>query len=130
MPITAQFRRITSYNVCYTKLLRLEAAARFPNAAGLVLESGIADVLERLLLRIHPDELNVDLSTLRQVVDQQLNHQQKIALFKGDVLVMHTINDGLVDVSHGKRLYDWAPARKTIKLFDRGDHNTIMMFIV
>lgn len=79
------------------------------------------------MLRVHPDELNVDLDTLRKVVDQQLNHQQKIALFKGDLLVLHSVNDGLVDVSHGKRLYDWATTRKTIKLFDRGDHNSIMM---
>lgn len=108
-------------------IFALEAAARFPNAAGLVLESAIADVLERLLLRVHPDELNVDLSALRKAVDQQLNHQQKIALFKGDLLVLHTVNDGLVDVSHGQRLYGWATTRKTIKLFDRGDHNSIMM---
>jgi hypothetical protein len=109
-------------------IFALEAAARFPDAAGLVLESAVADVLERLLLRVHPDELNVDFSALRNAVDQQLNHQQKIASFKGDVLVLHTVNDGLIDVSHGKRLYDWAPGRKTIKLFDRGDHNSIMMF--
>lgn len=108
-------------------IFALEAAARFPNAAGLVLESAVANVLERLLLRVHPEELNVDLSALRKVVDQQLNHQQKITLFKGDVLVLHTVNDGLIDVSHGKRLYEWAPARKTIKLFDQGDHNSIMM---
>ncbi|WP_321494375.1 alpha/beta hydrolase [uncultured Desulfobacter sp.] len=108
-------------------IFALEAAARFPNAAGLVLESAVADVLERLLLRVHPDELNVDLSTFRNAVDQQLNHQQKIASFKGAVLVLHTIHDGLVDVSHGQRLYDWARGRKTIKLFDHGDHNTIMM---
>ena len=108
-------------------IFALEAAARFPDAAGLVLESAVADVLERLLLRVHPGEMNVDLSYLRNAVDQQLNHQQKIASFKGDVLVLHTINDGLIDVSHGQRLYDWAPARKTIKLFDQGDHNSILM---
>nr|WP_320189781.1 alpha/beta fold hydrolase [uncultured Desulfobacter sp.] len=108
-------------------IFALEAAACFPEAAGLVLESAVADVLERLLLRVHPDELNVDLSDLQAAVDQQLNHQQKIASFKGNVLVMHTVNDGLIDVSHGQRLYDWATAGKTIKLFDRGDHNSIMM---
>lgn len=106
----------------------LEAARCFPDAAGLVLESAVADVLERLLLRVHPDELNVELPALREAVDQQLNHQQKIAGFNGDVLILHTVNDGLIDVSHARRLYDWATGSKTIKLFDRGDHNTIMMF--
>lgn len=108
-------------------IFALEAASRFPNAAGLVLESAVADVLERLLLRVHPDELNVDLSTLRNVVDEQANHQQKMASFKGDTLVLHAVHDHLIDVSHGKRLYDWASGRKTIQLFDRGDHNSIMM---
>jgi len=108
-------------------IFALEAAARFPDAAGLVLESSVADVLERLLLRVHPEELNVDLSDFRDSVDQQLNHQQKIASFKGNVLVLHAVNDGLIDVSHGQRLYDWAQARKTIKLFDQGDHNSVMM---
>ena len=84
-------------------------------------------MLERLLLRVHPEEMNVDLPALKAAVDQQLDHQQKISSFKGDVLVMHTVHDGLIDVNHGQRLYDWATAGKTIKLFDRGDHNSIMM---
>jgi hypothetical protein len=108
-------------------IFALEAAACFPDAAGLVLESAVADVLERLLLRVHPEEMNVDLPALKAAVDQQLDHQQKIASFKGDVLVMHTVHDGLIDVSHGQRLYDWATAGKNIRLFERGDHNSIMM---
>lgn len=31
-----------------------------------------------------------------------------------------------MDVSHGQRLYDWAVGRKTLKIFEHGNHNDIM----
>lgn len=107
-------------------IFAIEAASRFPDAAGLVLESGVADVLERLLLRVHPQELGAEPGDLEDAVSAQLDHQTKMAVFHGEVLVLHTIHDGLVDVSHGQRLYDWARGPKQIKLFEQGDHNSIM----
>ncbi|MCD6581118.1 MAG: alpha/beta hydrolase [Desulfuromusa sp.] len=107
-------------------IFAIEAAAKFPQAAGLVLESGVADVLERLLLRVESGELGVTAEELEMVVDQQLNHQRKLSNYPGPVLVMHTQHDGLVDVSHGQRLYDWVPGRKKLKIFPRGNHNDIM----
>ncbi len=107
-------------------IFAIEAAAKFPQAAGLVLESGVADVLERLLLRVESGELGVTAEELEMVVDQQLNHQRKLSNYPGPVLVMHTQHDGLVDVSHGQRLYDWVPGRKKLKIFPHGNHNDIM----
>jgi hypothetical protein len=107
-------------------IFALEAAAKFPEAAGLILESGVADVLERLLLRIEPREVGVSAEVLHAEVERQLNHQKKLAQYPGPVLVLHTQNDGLVDVSHGQRLYDWAPGIKTLKIFPQGSHNDIM----
>jgi len=107
-------------------IFAIEAASRFPDAAGLVLESGIADVEERLLLRVTPQELGVTAEKLAAVVEQDLNHQQKLAAFKGPLLVLHTEHDGLVDVSHGQRLYDWGAGQKQLKIFPRGNHNDIM----
>lgn len=107
-------------------IFAIEAAARFPEAAGLVLESGVADVLERLLLRVAPRELGCTAGELTAAVDARLNHQQKLSGYPGPVLVMHTEHDGLVDVSHGQRLYDWAPGKKTLKIFSQGNHNDIM----
>ena len=92
----------------------------------MILESGVADVLERLLLRVHPQELGCTDGELIASVDEFLNHQQKMANYPGPVMVMHTENDGLVDVSHGQRLYDWAAGRKGIKIFPQGNHNDIM----
>jgi pimeloyl-ACP methyl ester carboxylesterase len=107
-------------------LFALEAAARFPQAAGLIVESGVADVLERLLLRIEPGELGVDDEQFRTAVATRLNQREKMASYSGPVLILHTRNDGLVDVSHAERLYDWAPGPKKLKIFPRGNHNDIM----
>ncbi len=107
-------------------IFALEAADRFPRAAGLILESGVADVLERLLLRVSPSELGASFHDLEKEVAKRLNHREKIAGFTGPVLILHTENDGLVDVSHARNLYAWATGEKTLHLFPEGDHNSIM----
>ena len=106
-------------------IFALEAAAKFPQAAGLILESGVADVLERLLLRVEPHELGISATVLKDEAANRLDHQCKIASFPGAVLVMHTQHDGLVDVSHGQRLYEWAAGRKKLKIFSQGNHSDI-----
>jgi pimeloyl-ACP methyl ester carboxylesterase len=107
-------------------IFAIEAAARFPEAAGLVLESGIADVLERLLLRVHPSELGVSGEELAEAVAEHLDHRRKLGRFPGPVLVLHALHDGLVDVSHGERLYQWAAGKKRLHVFPRGNHNDIL----
>ncbi|MEA3362670.1 MAG: alpha/beta hydrolase [Thermodesulfobacteriota bacterium] len=107
-------------------IFAIEAAANFPQAAGLILESGVADVQERLLLRVDPEELGVRADALEAEIERNLNHQLKLSTYPGSVLVMHTQHDGLVDVSHGQRLYDWAPGKKKLKIFPQGNHNDIM----
>ncbi len=107
-------------------IFALEAAERFPRAAGLVLESGIADVLERLLLRVEPRELGVSAKELTEAVGRCCDHRQKLASFLGPVLVLHARGDSLVDISHGERLYQWAVGPKRQLFFPRGDHNDVM----
>jgi hypothetical protein len=46
--------------------------------------------------------------------------------FQGPVLILHTRHDGLVDVSHGQRFYDWAAEPKKLKIFEQGNHNDIL----
>jgi len=107
-------------------IFALEAVARFPGVAGLVLESGIADPLERLLLRVAPRELGVEPGAFQAAVAARLDHRAKLAGYRGPVLVMHTRHDGLVDVSHGERLAAWAGERATLRIFEEGDHNSIL----
>ena len=107
-------------------IFAIEAAAAYPRAAGLILDSGIADVLERLLLRLRAEELGVSEAQLRQVVAERLDQQRKLVQFPGPVLVLHARHDELVEVSHGQRLYDWAGGPKEIKILPHGGHNDIM----
>ncbi len=101
-------------------IFALEAADRFPRAAGLILESGVADVLERLLLRVSPSELGASFHDLEKEVAKRLNHREKIAGFTGPVLILHTENDGLVDVSHARNLYAWATGKRRCICFPKG----------
>ena len=98
----------------------------FPGIAGLIIESGIAVILERVLLRVHPQELGIPLDQLQQAVDNDFNHQDKLVNFKGSTLVLHAEHDSLVHHAHGKKLYEWAPEPKQIRIFEKGDHNDIM----
>lgn len=106
----------------------IHAAAQWPDAAGMIIESGIADVLERLLLRVDPRELGISRDDLQQAVARRLDQQKKIAAFSGPLLIMHTAHDGLVDVAHAEQLHTWSKSQhKTLEIFPNGDHNSIMM---
>ncbi|HMR67512.1 MAG TPA: alpha/beta fold hydrolase [Anaerolineae bacterium] len=107
-------------------IFALEAAARFPSIAGLILESGIADPLERLLLRVRPEELGLTFEQFQAVVARDLNHPAKLARYRGATLILHTRHDGLVEVTHARRLFEWAPEPKKLHIFEQGNHNTIM----
>jgi pimeloyl-ACP methyl ester carboxylesterase len=107
-------------------IFAIEGVSRFPNVAGLVLESGIADVLERLLLRVDPEEVGATPREFSAAVAARLDHRRKLSAYPGPVLVMHALHDDLVPVTHGERLAEWAAGPVILKLLDRGDHNTIL----
>ena len=118
--------RLVFFGRSVGSIYAIHAASRFPQAAGLVLESGIADVLERLLLRVHPAELGATAQELADAVAERLDHRSKLASFTGPSLVMHTRHDGLVDLSHAERLHEWAGGPRRLRVFEQGDHNSIM----
>ena len=91
------------------------------DVAGLVLESGIADLAERLQ-RYAGDGYAP--SALTAAAAAGFDQQAKLARHGGPTLVMHTAADHLVDVSHAHRLADWSGGRLVV--FERGDHNTIL----
>ncbi len=107
-------------------LYALHGVHHFKNVAGLILESGIADCLERLILRIHPREIGCTINQLRQAVDVYFNHRQILQNYQGPALIMHTKHDRLVDLSHAQRLYEWAAGPKFLKVFEVGNHNTVL----
>jgi pimeloyl-ACP methyl ester carboxylesterase len=118
--------RLVFFGRSLGSLYAIHGIQLFPKAAGLIIESGIADPLERLLLRVTPRELGVSLEELQAEVSRLFDNRKKLEAYGGETLVMHTRNDGLVDVSHGRRLYEWAGGEKELKIFERGDHNTIL----
>lgn len=107
-------------------LFALEAVARAPEVAGLVLESAIADPLERLLMRVTPRELGVSAAAFEAEVASRLDHRAKLGGYRGPVLVMHTRHDGLVGVEHAEQLAAWAGGPVTLRIFEEGDHNSIL----
>jgi hypothetical protein len=118
--------RIVFFGRSLGSLYSVHGAGLFPQAAGLILESGIADPLERILIRVEPWQLGADHAGLRRAVDRELDQRSKLASFGGRTLVMHTRNDGLVPVAHAERLFEWANEPKELRIFERGDHNTIL----
>lgn len=100
---------------------------QFPRIAGLIIESGISRLMERLLARIQPEEMDIAVQQLQAEVDTHFNQQAKLAEFKGATLVLHARGDRLVPCSHGQQLYEWAPEPKTLKIFEKGDHNDILV---
>ena len=105
----------------------IEAAHQRPGIGGLILESGIADVLERVLFRAQPEELGVTLQVLEEQAARYFDHEAKLRSYPGPVRVLHARGDRAVDPSHAERNARWAP-RGELTLFPRGDHNTILDF--
>ncbi|MBA2662435.1 MAG: alpha/beta hydrolase [Bradymonadaceae bacterium] len=121
--------RLVVFGRSIGSIYAVEFARRYPNIGGLVLESAIADVLERILLRAMPDELGCTLDELEAERDAYLDHEKKLAGYSGLLLVLHARGDHLVEPSHAERLHAWARSPdKRLVLFDRGDHNSIFAY--
>lgn len=105
----------------------LHVAAALP-VAGLVIESGIAEVLARLAIRLDAAELGVTDEQLAAAVAAELDHRDKLARFAGPVLILHAENDHLVGADNARCLAEWAGDRGELVLFGRGDHNSIWAY--
>ncbi len=108
-------------------LYAIELAHRQSSIAGLIIESGIADPAERFLTYTDLAAAGIDKATVLAEVTRYFDHQQKLAGYAGPVLIMHTEQDGLIDISHAERNLQWAAtSQKRLVRFARGDHNSIM----
>ena len=116
--------RLVAFGRSVGSLYAVELAHRFPETAGLIIESGIADPLERILLRVRPEELNVTVKQLADEVRSRLNPQPKLNAYSGPVLVIHAENDSMVNSSHAVRNAGYAK-RAILRLLPDGDHNSI-----
>lgn len=107
-------------------LYAIDLASKLPNAAGLIIESGIANILERILLRASPQELGATIEQLEQACQAHFDHERKLASYKGPTLFLHARWDHLVGVEHAQQNYQWSksPDKKLIEL-PHGDHNSV-----
>jgi alpha-beta hydrolase superfamily lysophospholipase len=124
----ASSREIIVFGRSIGSLFAGEVVRRFPDVRGAMFESGIADVLERILIRVEPGEMATTGAQLREAVDEHLNQSAKLAAYGGPVLVLHARHDSMVDSTHGERLAAAAGNREAARLvmFARGDHNNVM----
>jgi len=108
-------------------LYAIELVHRQPTIAGLILESGIADPSERFLTHADLSAAGIEKADVLAETKRHFNHKMKLAGFRNPLLVMHTENDGLIDISHAERNYKWAGStQKRLLRFPNGNHNTIL----
>ncbi len=107
-------------------LYAIELAARLPSIAGLIIESGIADPSERFLAYADLATAAFDESDVHVEVKRHFNHQKKLSGYANPLLILHTEEDGLIDISHAERNHQWAGSKhKHLVRFTNGNHNTI-----
>jgi alpha-beta hydrolase superfamily lysophospholipase len=94
----------------------------------LVLESGICDLAERLLVRVTPEEVGATEEELRAAIEESFDQEAKIARAKCPVLVLHAENDHMVKKHHAERNAKAAGSRADLVMYPMGDHNTIHAF--
>ncbi len=118
--------RTVAFGRSVGSIYAIHTVSLLPQLAGLVIESGIADPTERVLMRVDPAELGVSTEQLLEQGSRWLDHETKLASFQGPTLIMHTRFDGLVEVDNALRLHEWAPEPKELLIFPRGTHNSIL----
>ena len=106
-------------------LYAVHGVSRHPQIAGLMLESGLADLTERFFLRVQPEELGLSRAALVRELQRHFDYAAKLKSFQGRTLILHTRHDALVQVRHAEMLYAAAPEPKTLHIFDQGGHNDI-----
>jgi alpha-beta hydrolase superfamily lysophospholipase len=114
--------RIVLYGRSVGSIYALHAAAH-RRVAGLIIESGIADVGDDLGVR--PEEIGSTAAEIEESVSKHFDHCSKIRDFGGPVLILHTACDHIVPVRDAYRLAEWAGERATLRVFEDGDHNSI-----
>lgn len=103
----------------------IETARRYPQIAGLVLESGIANVLERILLRASPSELGASSDEVRAAFAEHFDNDAKLTAFDKPTLILHAEHDHLVDKSHAEQNAASVGGPCKLVILPRGDHNSI-----
>ncbi|MBN2360352.1 MAG: hypothetical protein JXR83_12940 [Deltaproteobacteria bacterium] len=112
-------------------LFALDVVARNPGPrlSGLALESGIADLCQRLAVWVPHHQLAIDRPALEAAVAADFDQRAKLGRVEVPVLVLHTERDAIVPIWHGEQFAAWAGSHLLrFVRFEAGDHNTIQLF--
>jgi len=108
-------------------IFAVEWARLEPNIAGLILESGVADPHQRLVIRLKAEELGVSEEELQQACRECLDHRRKLESFTSPNLVMHAADDNLITPEHAELHMSCGKGdNKELVMFERGGHNMIL----
>lgn len=98
-----------------------------PPIVGLVLESAIADLGQRIIDRIDDEAAGLDAAAMIDAIRHDFDLRACMAATTCPVLVLHTVQDRSVPAWHGRRLAEWAGPRLFRGVFfPKGDHNSIL----
>jgi pimeloyl-ACP methyl ester carboxylesterase len=120
--------RIVVFGRSLGSLFAVELVHRLPTLAGLIVESGIANLGEQWPLTDELAAAGVSPDDWQRASLEAFDQQFKLSRYPGPGLILHAENDRLVPFSHGERLYDWlrGPLRR-LAIFPNGNHNTILV---
>ncbi len=118
-------RNIILFGRSIGSLHALHGVYRRPQLAGLIIESGVADITERFFQRVEPEELGASRAEVLKELKIHFNYVQKLEGFQGRTLIMHARFDELLGAHQTELLYAAAREPKQLKIFDRGGHNDI-----
>jgi fermentation-respiration switch protein FrsA (DUF1100 family) len=121
-------RQLVLFGRSLGSLYAVHGVFKRPRIAGLILESGVAEIGQRFFLRLQPHELGRSREDLRSELMHYFDHAAKLRGFQGRTLVLHTRHDELIDVRHAEMLYAAAPEPKTLHIFEQGGHNDIFFW--
>jgi uncharacterized protein len=118
--------RVIAFGRSLGSLYAVELARRLPKLGGLVIESGIADVLDLWPLEKVVAYIGGDAVEITRAITACLDQRTKLEGYTGPLLVMHAIDDQLLEPSHAERLHAWGGGTdKRLVIFPQGNHNSI-----
>lgn len=119
--------KVIAFGRSIGSLYAIELVNRVPGIGGLILESGIADPAERFLTYADLAAAGINKAEVFSEVKRYFDHQKKLSGYRGPLLILHTEHDGLIDICHAERNYEWAAGpKKRLVRFSAGDHNSII----
>jgi pimeloyl-ACP methyl ester carboxylesterase len=114
---------VVAYGRSAGSIYAIHLASQLPDLGGLIIESGIAEPLERVLLRVRPEDLGVSLEDLQEEAAAILDHRAKVRAYSGPTLILHAKHDAVVPVDHATRLGEASGGE--VVVYDEGDHRTV-----